>query len=84
MPVVLHRRRILTSKTNHNLDVEITKVVPLTCHGHSRPVTHLSFSAMTDDDTSYLISACKGECSAKLVPQMPNIEQITTQCSGMV
>lgn len=34
------------------------RVVPLTCHGHSRPVTHLSFSHIVDD--SYLlISACK-------------------------
>ncbi|KAA6414104.1 MAG: WD repeat protein [Lasallia pustulata] len=35
------------------------KVVPLTCHGHSRPVTHLSFSSVVDDDQYYLISACK-------------------------
>ncbi|KAL9085885.1 MAG: hypothetical protein Q9165_007368 [Trypethelium subeluteriae] len=38
------------------------KAVPLTCHGHSRPVPHLSFSSL--DPTSptpqyYLISACK-------------------------
>ncbi|KAI9882978.1 MAG: hypothetical protein M1823_005270 [Watsoniomyces obsoletus] len=38
---------------------ESTKVVPLTCHGHSRPVTHLDFSAVVDDDQYYLISACK-------------------------
>ncbi|KAJ9645743.1 hypothetical protein H2199_002783 [Coniosporium tulheliwenetii] len=38
---------------------ETTKVVPLTCHGHSRPVTHLSFSSVGDDDQYYLISACK-------------------------
>ena len=36
------------------------KVVPLTCHGHSRPVTHLSFSGVDDDDQYYIISACKG------------------------
>ncbi|KAF3902072.1 Beta-TrCP [Orbilia brochopaga] len=34
------------------------RIVPLTCHGHSRPVTHLSFS-QTVDDSYYLISACK-------------------------
>lgn len=34
--------------------------MPLTCHGHSRPVTHLSFSSVGDDDQYYLISACKG------------------------
>ncbi|KAE8454677.1 hypothetical protein EG329_000300 [Mollisiaceae sp. DMI_Dod_QoI] len=35
--------------------------VPLTCHGHSRPVTHLSFSgfANPDEDEYYMISACK-------------------------
>jgi hypothetical protein len=38
--------------------------VPLTCHGHSRPVTHLSFSGFVggNDDEYYLISACKGGC----------------------
>lgn len=38
---------------------ETTKVVPLTCHGHSRPVTHISFSTITDDDQYFSISACK-------------------------
>ncbi|KAF1816254.1 WD40 repeat-like protein [Eremomyces bilateralis CBS 781.70] len=38
---------------------ETTKVVPLTCHGHSRPITHLSFSSTVDDDQFYLVSACK-------------------------
>lgn len=33
--------------------------VPLTCHGHSRPVTHLNFSDVTQDGQYYLISACK-------------------------
>ena len=37
------------------------RVVPLTCHGHSRPVTHLSFSQMVDEDSYFLISACKGQ-----------------------
>ncbi|KIW76219.1 hypothetical protein Z517_10965 [Fonsecaea pedrosoi CBS 271.37] len=35
------------------------RIVPLTCHGHSRPITHLSFSSIVDDDQYYLISACK-------------------------
>ena len=35
------------------------RVVPLTCHGHSRPVTHLNFSSVVDGDQYYLISACK-------------------------
>lgn len=36
--------------------------VPLTCHGHSRPVTHLSFSGFVEgkEDEYYMISACKG------------------------
>jgi len=40
---------------------EIAKqYVPLTCHGHSRPVTHLSFSSIVPGEESYyLISACK-------------------------
>ncbi|KAK1764974.1 WD40 repeat-like protein [Phialemonium atrogriseum] len=33
--------------------------VPLTCHGHSRPVPHLSFSPLENDDVYYMISACK-------------------------
>lgn len=32
--------------------------VPLTCHGHSRPVPHLSFSPLEKDDI-FMISACK-------------------------
>jgi hypothetical protein len=41
---------------------EISKqYVPLTCHGHSRPVTHLSFSGFVGgEDEYYMISACKG------------------------
>ncbi|GIK00280.1 hypothetical protein Aspvir_004300 [Aspergillus viridinutans] len=38
---------------------DIPKVVPLTCHGHSRPVPHLNFSSLAEDDQYYLISACK-------------------------
>ncbi|KAI1809700.1 WD40 repeat-like protein [Poronia punctata] len=33
--------------------------VPLTCHGHSRPVPHISFSPLEKDGSYYLISACK-------------------------
>jgi serine-threonine kinase receptor-associated protein len=36
------------------------RAVPLTCHGHSRPITHLSFSSTVEPDQYYLISACKG------------------------
>jgi serine-threonine kinase receptor-associated protein len=38
---------------------ETTKVVPLTCHGHSRPVPHIHFSSLMNDDQYYIISACK-------------------------
>lgn len=38
---------------------DIPKVVPLTCHGHSRPVPHINFSSAVEDDQYYLISACK-------------------------
>lgn len=37
--------------------------MPLTCHGHSRPITHLSFSSLLSSPGSspsyYMISACK-------------------------
>ncbi|OAA61902.1 WD repeat protein [Niveomyces insectorum RCEF 264] len=38
---------------------ESRQYVPLTCHGHSRPVPHINFSSLTKDDNYYLISACK-------------------------
>ncbi|ETI23758.1 hypothetical protein G647_05564 [Cladophialophora carrionii CBS 160.54] len=41
------------------MSADTPRVVPLTCHGHSRPVTHLNFSSIVDDDQYYLISACK-------------------------
>ncbi|KAF2276282.1 serine/threonine kinase receptor associated protein-like protein [Westerdykella ornata] len=39
--------------------METTKVVPLTCHGHSRPVPNIHFSGIVEDDQYYLISSCK-------------------------
>ncbi|KZZ92690.1 serine/threonine kinase receptor associated protein [Ascosphaera apis ARSEF 7405] len=38
---------------------ENMRAVPLTCHGHSRPVPHIDFSPIVDNDEYYLISACK-------------------------
>ena len=35
------------------------KSVPLVAPGHTRPVTHLSFSPLQDDGTYVLISSCK-------------------------
>ena len=43
-----------------NMHLDTPKVVPLTCHGHSRPVTHLTYSAVVEEDQYYLISASKG------------------------
>lgn len=48
-------------ETTHT--TEATKTVPLTCHGHSRPITHLSFSSLLASSGTasqyYMISACK-------------------------
>jgi WD40 repeat protein len=35
------------------------KVVPLVAPGHTRPITHLSFSPLLDDGTYLLVSSCK-------------------------
>jgi len=42
-----------------------SRVIPLTCSGHTRPVVHLQFSPITTDGTYYLISACK-DCNPML------------------
>lgn len=39
---------------------EAPKQIPMTCHGHSRPVPHINFSSLEKDGVYYLISACKG------------------------
>lgn len=37
-----------------------TRVIPLTCSGHTRPVVHLSFSRLQEEDGKYLlVSSCK-------------------------
>jgi len=37
-----------------------TRFIPLTCAGHTRPVVHLSFSRLQEDDGKYLlVSSCK-------------------------
>ncbi|KAI9265567.1 WD40-repeat-containing domain protein [Sporodiniella umbellata] len=36
-----------------------SRVIPLTCSGHTRPVVDLHFSSVTEDGRYYLISACK-------------------------
>ena len=35
------------------------KAVPLVAPGHTRPITHLSFSPLLDDGTYLLVSSCK-------------------------
>ncbi|KAF8323176.1 serine/threonine kinase receptor associated protein, partial [Clavulina sp. PMI_390] len=36
------------------------RVIPLTCSGHTRPVVHLSFSNMLDEESKFLlVSSCK-------------------------
>lgn len=66
-----------------NSIAESAKAVPLTCHGHSRPVTHLSFSSIVDDDVHYLISACKGT-NRKLCHGIDSKNRkITILCYGM-
>ncbi len=37
----------------------ILKSTPLVAPGHTRPVTHLSFSPVLDDKTFLLVSSCK-------------------------
>lgn len=37
-----------------------TRVIPLTCSGHTRPVVHLSFSSIQEEDGKFLlVSSCK-------------------------
>ncbi|CAN8099898.1 unnamed protein product [Discula destructiva] len=40
-------------------NTEPRQYLPLTCHGHSRPVPHLSFSSLERDGEYFIISACK-------------------------
>jgi len=54
-------KTFVSSCAESDLSTEAPRVVPLTCHGHSRPVVHLHFSPMLGDDEYYLISACKGD-----------------------
>lgn len=35
------------------------RMMPLTCSGHTRPVMHLSFSRLLENNQYYLISSCK-------------------------
>lgn len=60
------------------------KAVPLTCHGHSRPVTHLNFSPVVDHDQFYLISGCKGSSTPNLKTSNIEVVQMVTLCFAMV
>jgi serine-threonine kinase receptor-associated protein len=35
--------------------------VPLTCHGHSRPITKIEFSTVLEDGEYFVISGAKGK-----------------------
>ncbi|EMC93740.1 hypothetical protein BAUCODRAFT_205414 [Baudoinia panamericana UAMH 10762] len=52
-----------TRQDETSVAAETTKIVPLTCHGHSRPITHVSFSSLLASSGTasqyYMISACK-------------------------
>lgn len=43
--------------------------LPLTCHGHSRPVPHISFSSLEKDGEYFIISACKGTSAIIPIPR---------------
>ncbi|KAK5123730.1 hypothetical protein LTR85_002366 [Meristemomyces frigidus] len=52
-----------TRQDETSIASETTKIVPLTCHGHSRPITHVSYSSLLASSGTasqyYMISACK-------------------------
>ncbi|CAO1631086.1 unnamed protein product [Parajaminaea phylloscopi] len=49
----------MPSGSPHTGPAPITRSVPLTCSGHTRPVVHLEFSDLQDDGTYTLLSSCK-------------------------
>lgn len=54
-------KEILLIKTSSNtMPITNSRVIPLTCSGHTRPVVDLQFSSMDSDNNYLLISACKG------------------------
>ena len=61
-PPVKHQAPLLLQTTHIMAAPEGPRqYVPLTCHGHSRPVPHISFSSLGHDDNYFMVSACKGE-----------------------
>ncbi len=60
------------------------RAVPLTCHGHSRPVTHLNFSPVVDHDQFYLISGCKGSSVPGFKTDNIDVLQMVILCFVMV
>jgi hypothetical protein len=67
-----------------NITCTLAKIVPLTCHGHSRPVTHLNFSSSMREDEFYIISACKGIDLLLRGYFLANIPKTIILCSEMV
>ena len=67
-----------------SLAIDDPHFVPLTCHGHSRPVTHISFGHIVDDGY-YLVSACKGKLStAATIATDTDGNQMDILCCGTV
>lgn len=59
--------------------------VPLTCHGHSRPVPHIGFSHLEKEETYYMVSACKGVLRSKRKPStVADMKQMETPCFATV
>lgn len=59
--------------------------VPLTCHGHSRPVPHISFSSLEKDGQYFMVSACKGAPRDGILDYRDHADgmQMETLCSVM-
>lgn len=62
---------------SYSVPAPIKQYVPLTCHGHSRPVTHLSFSSFVgaNPEEYYMISACKGMSHSRRVRFSTNMNR---------
>lgn len=55
-----------TNNAINNNGTGTSRIIPLTCSGHTRPVVDIQFSDTTPQGKFYLISACKGMMCIKL------------------
>ena len=83
LPFRARNTQLTTTLRDPDILIE-PKAVPLTCHGHSRPVTHLNFSPVVDHDQFYLISGCKGSSVPRLKTANIDVLQMVTLCFAMV